>query len=54
MYFCPNWDEIFYNELKTLPKNSDFFYQGPWFNRLSLILILIVVTIDNFDEKNYY
>ena len=24
MYFCPNWDKVFFNELKNIPKNTDF------------------------------
>ena len=28
MYFCPKWDIVFFNELKNLPENSDFFLSG--------------------------
>ena len=28
MYFCPNWDEVFFKELQNIPKNSDFFLSG--------------------------
>ena len=28
MYFCPNWDEVFYNELKKQGEDKDFFLSG--------------------------
>jgi len=28
MYFCPGWDNIFYNELNKLSTNEDFFLSG--------------------------
>lgn len=28
MYFCPNWDNVFLNELNKIQKNSDFFLSG--------------------------
>ena len=37
MYFCPNWDVVFSNELKKIHKDSDFFYQVLWSNLLNLI-----------------
>ena len=27
MYFCPGWDEVFYNEIKKHSKNKIFTYQ---------------------------
>ncbi len=52
MYFCPNWDEIFNNELKAIPKNSDFFLSGTMVQPFeSYINLNCGDTIDNFDEK---
>ncbi len=52
MYFCPNWDEVFYNELKTLPKNADFFLSGTMVQPFkSYINLDCGNTINNFDEK---
>jgi len=28
MYFCPNWDEVFYSELKKQAEDKDFFLSG--------------------------
>ncbi len=28
MYFCPNWDKVFAEELKKMPYNKDFFLSG--------------------------
>ena len=28
MYFCPDWDAVFYNELKKHDENKDFFLSG--------------------------
>ena len=28
MYFCPNWDEVFYSELKKQDEDKDFFLSG--------------------------
>ena len=52
MYFCPNWDEVFYNELKNLPKNADFFLSGTMVQPFkSYINLDCGDTINNFDEK---
>ena len=52
MYFCPNWDEVFYNELKNLPKNADFFLSGTMVQPFkSYINLDCGNTINNFDEK---
>ncbi len=28
MYFCPNWDKVFFEELDQIQENSDFFLSG--------------------------
>ena len=28
MYFCPNWDTVFFEEIKKLPGDKDFFISG--------------------------
>ena len=28
MYFCPNWDEVFYNEINKQEEGKDFFLSG--------------------------
>ena len=28
MYFCPNWDEVFYHEVSKHPEGKDFFLSG--------------------------
>ena len=52
MYFCPNWDDVFYNELQNIPKNTNFFLSGTMVQPFkSYINLDCGNTIDNFDEK---
>ena len=52
MYFCPNWDVVFFNELQNLPENSDFFLSGTMIQPFeSYINLDCGDTIDNFDEE---
>ena len=52
MYFCPNWDKVFFNELKNIPKNTDFFLSGTMVQPFkSYINLDCGNTINNFDEK---
>ena len=37
MYFCPNWDEVFENELTKIQQIVIFFYQAQWCSLLSHI-----------------
>ena len=52
MYFCPNWDIAFENELKKLPKNSDFFLSGTMVQPFeSYINLNCGENLENFDEQ---
>ena len=52
MYFCPNWDEVFKNELTNIPTNSDFFLSGTMVQPFeSYINLNCGQTINDFDEK---
>ncbi len=52
MYFCPNWDIIFNDEVKTIPKNSDFFLSGTMVQPFeSYINLDCGNNIENFNEK---
>ena len=57
MYFCPDWDSTFYNEILTINEN-DFFLSGTMIQPFnSFIYLDCGKTIDDFDEskllKNY-
>ncbi len=52
MYFCPNWDIAFNNELKTITDQTDFFLSGTMVQPFdSYINLNCGQTIDKFDEK---
>jgi len=52
MYFCPYWDEVFYNEIKLLPKNKDFFLSGTMVQPFKSYINLNCGTdIKSFNEK---
>ena len=52
MYFCPNWDEVFENELTKIPTNSDFFLSGTMVQPFeSYINLNCGQTINDFNEK---
>ena len=52
MYFCPNWDEVFFKELQNIPKNSDFFLSGTMVQPFkSYINLDCGNNINNFNEK---
>ena len=52
MYFCPEWDINFKNELNKLPDNSDFFLSGTMVQPFeSYINLNCGTTIENFNEK---
>ena len=52
MYFCPNWDIAFENELKKLPENSDFFLSGTMVQPFeSYINLNCGENLENFDEQ---
>ena len=46
MYFCPNWDVVFADEIKKYPENKDFFISGtmvqPFDSYLEFSFFLIV------------
>ncbi len=52
MYFCPNWDIIFKNELLKISKNTDFFLSGTMVQPFeSYINLNCGNNVENFDEK---
>tara|TARA_B110000238_G_C16109347_1_gene431993 strand:- start:675 stop:1520 length:846 start_codon:yes stop_codon:yes gene_type:complete len=52
MYFCPGWDNIFYNELNKLSANEDFFLSGTMIQPFeSYINLDCGKTYLDFDEK---
>tara|TARA_B100000886_G_scaffold298737_1_gene227027 strand:+ start:4962 stop:5807 length:846 start_codon:yes stop_codon:yes gene_type:complete len=52
MYFCPNWDIAFENELKKLPENSDFFLSGTMVQPFeSYINFNCGENLENFNEQ---
>ena len=52
MYFCPGWDEVFYNEIKKHSKNKDFYLSGTMIQPFdSFININCGKSIDQFDEN---
>ncbi len=52
MYFCPNWDIAFENELKKLPQNSDFFLSGTMVQPFeSYINLNCGENLENFNEQ---
>ena len=52
MYFCPNWDIVFYNQLIKIKNNDDFFLSGTMIQPFeSYINLDCGKTIESFDEK---
>ena len=52
MYFCPNWDEVFYNELKKQGEDKDFFLSGTMVQPFeSYINLDCGKTYKDFNEK---
>ena len=52
MYFCPDWDIVFENELKKIPENADFFLSGTMVQPFeSYINLNCGETFENFNEK---
>ena len=52
MYFCPKWDEVFFNELNKHPGNKDFFLSGTMVQPFkSYIYLDCGKTINEFNEK---
>ena len=52
MYFCPKWDEVFENELRTLSKDSDFFLSGTMVQPFkSYINLDCGNSVKNFNEE---
>ena len=52
MYFCPNWDSIFFSELKKITTNTDFFLSGTMVQPFeSYINLDCGKNIDEFDEE---
>jgi|TARA_B100001063_G_C16723062_1_gene534722 glycosyltransferase involved in cell wall biosynthesis len=52
MYFCPEWDTVFFNEIKNYPKNDDFFISGTMVQPFASYLQFDCgKTIKDFNEK---
>ena len=52
MYFCPNWDNVFNEELRKISENEDFFLSGTMVQPFkSYINLDCGNTVDNFDES---
>ncbi len=52
MYFCPNWDIVFKNELSKISKNTDFFLSGTMVQPFkSYINLNCGNNVENFNEK---
>ena len=52
MYFCPNWDKVFLEELNQIQKNSDFFLSGTMVQPFKSYINLNCGTdIKSFNEK---
>ena len=52
MYFCPEWDKVFFNEIKNYPKNEDFFISGTMVQPFASYLQFDCgKTIKDFNEK---
>ena len=54
MYFCPNWDVVFVEELKKISSNDDFFLSGTMVQPFdSYIKLECGKTYLDFDEENF-
>tara|TARA_B100001248_G_scaffold202472_1_gene156684 strand:+ start:279 stop:1130 length:852 start_codon:yes stop_codon:yes gene_type:complete len=52
MYFCPNWDVVFADELKKYPENKDFFISGTMVQPFESYLEFDCgKTLKDFDEE---
>ena len=52
MYFCPGWDDFFYEEIKKMPMNQDFFLSGTMVQPFeSYINLDCGNSISNFNER---
>ena len=52
MYFCPRWDEVFFNELKNIHEDYDFFLSGTMIQPFeSYINLDCGKNLKEFDEK---
>ena len=52
MYFCPNWDTVFFEEIKKLPTDKDFFISGTMVQPFkSYINLNCGTSFKDFDEK---
>jgi len=52
MYFCPQWDQVFFQELNKHPSDKDFFLSGTMVQPFkSYIYLDCGKTINNFNEK---
>ena len=52
MYFCPNWDVVFADEIKKYPENKDFFISGTMVQPFKSYLEFDCgKTLEDFDEE---
>ena len=52
MYFCPNWDTVFFEEIKKFPTDKDFFISGTMVQPFkSYINLNCGTSFKDFDEK---
>ena len=52
MYFCPNWDVVFAEEIKKYPENKDFFISGTMVQPFKSYLEFDCgKTLEDFDEE---
>ena len=52
MYFCPDWDVVFYDEIKKHPENKDFFISGTMVQPFKSYLEFDCgKTLEEFDEE---
>ena len=52
MYFCPGWDEVFYEELTKWPTNKDFFISGTMIQPFKSFIVLDCgKDYKSFDER---
>jgi glycosyltransferase involved in cell wall biosynthesis len=55
MYFCPGWDDFFYEEIKKMPMNQDFFLSGTMVQPFeSYINLDCGNSISNLMKENYW